>query len=284
MASPHTCDTDRRPVLRPRLGLFSASSTGCGAWPFATVAECVCCRGIGSPSTEPIRRSSRRWPHNTVRSSSSMARSSHSRDAARASPGCRAGWVSPIPREHCATGIPVFYYMFDLIHLDAFTTTDLPLSRRKRLLRDTFQFTDPLRYTTHRVKNGEAAYTAACRRGDEGVIAKRADAPYEGRRSANWLKFKCSRARVVHRRLYRPEGQSRRTGRTTARVLRRRRVDLCGQGGNRLRHRDAAQPARTAVPHRTGQLTGGCGNGQSTGRALGPTDVGSPGGVQRMDT
>ena len=87
----------------------------------------------------------------------------------------------------------VFYYMFDLIHLDAGTTTDLPLSRRKRLLRDTFQFTDPLRYTTHRVKNGEAAYTAACRRGDEGVIAKRADAPYEGRRSANWLKFKCSR-------------------------------------------------------------------------------------------
>jgi bifunctional non-homologous end joining protein LigD len=97
------------------------------------------------------------------------------------------------PEEALATGIPVFYYMFDLIHLDADATTDLALSRRKRLLRNTFQFTDPLRYTTHRVKNGEAAYTAACRRGDEGVIAKRADAPYEGRRSANWLKFKCSR-------------------------------------------------------------------------------------------
>ena len=97
------------------------------------------------------------------------------------------------PEEALATGIPVFYYMFDLIHLDTRATTDLALSRRKRLLRDTFQFTDPLRYTTHRVKNGEAAYTAACRRGDEGVIAKLADAPYEGRRSANWLKFKCSR-------------------------------------------------------------------------------------------
>jgi bifunctional non-homologous end joining protein LigD len=61
------------------------------------------------------------------------------------------------------------------------------------LLRNAFQFNAPLRYTPHRVRAGEAAYATACRRGDEGVIAKRADAPYEGRRSSNWLKFKCSR-------------------------------------------------------------------------------------------
>jgi ATP-dependent DNA ligase len=35
-------------------------------------------------------------------------------------------------------------------------------------------------------------FAAACRRGDEGVIAKLADAPYAGKRSSNWLKFKCS--------------------------------------------------------------------------------------------
>jgi bifunctional non-homologous end joining protein LigD len=31
----------------------------------------------------------------------------------------------------------------------------------------------------------------ACRRGWEGVVAKRADGPYVGRRSPDWLKFKC---------------------------------------------------------------------------------------------
>lgn len=92
-----------------------------------------------------------------------------------------------------ATKIEVFYYVFDLLHLDGSATTEVPLIWRKRLLRSAFEFGDPLRYTTHRAKDGEAAYRRACERGDEGVIAKRADAPYEGRRSASWLKFKCVR-------------------------------------------------------------------------------------------
>jgi ATP-dependent DNA ligase len=83
--------------------------------------------------------------------------------------------------------------VFDLLHLDGTDTTQVPLIWRKRLLRKDFQFNDPLRYTTHRVRNGEAACRAACERRDEGVIAKRTDSPYEGRRSTNWLKFKCSR-------------------------------------------------------------------------------------------
>jgi DNA ligase D-like protein (predicted ligase) len=92
-----------------------------------------------------------------------------------------------------ASGIAVYYYLFDLLHLDGRDTSGLPLIWRKRLLRNAFQFNDPLRYTTHRVKDGEAAYQAACERGDEGVIAKLSDSPYEGRRSTNWLKLKCSR-------------------------------------------------------------------------------------------
>jgi bifunctional non-homologous end joining protein LigD len=89
--------------------------------------------------------------------------------------------------------IPVVYYVFDILHLDGHATIDLPLTWRKRLLRRALQFSGPLRFTTHRVGSGEAAYRAACERGDEGVIAKRAAARYEGRRSPNWLKFKCVR-------------------------------------------------------------------------------------------
>jgi DNA ligase D-like protein (predicted ligase) len=96
------------------------------------------------------------------------------------------------PDEARSSGIAVFYYLFDLLHLDGYETTALPLIQRKRLLRKAFRFEGSLRFTTHRVKDGEAAFAAACERGDEGVIAKLADAPYEGGRSANWLKFKCS--------------------------------------------------------------------------------------------
>ncbi|HEY1441504.1 MAG TPA: non-homologous end-joining DNA ligase [Mycobacterium sp.] len=92
-----------------------------------------------------------------------------------------------------ASRIPVFYYLFDLLHLDGMSTTDVPLFWRKRLLRKAIDFSDPLRYAPHRVEDGMAAYQAACTRGDEGVIAKRADSTYEGRRSTNWLKFKCVR-------------------------------------------------------------------------------------------
>jgi DNA ligase D-like protein (predicted ligase) len=92
-----------------------------------------------------------------------------------------------------ASRIRVFYYLFDLLHLDGKSTTDVPLKWRKRLLRSAIVFNDPLRNTAHRVEDGIAAYRAACSRGDEGVIAKRADSTYDGRRSPNWLKFKCVR-------------------------------------------------------------------------------------------
>ncbi|EUA08666.1 ATP dependent DNA ligase domain protein [Mycobacterium xenopi 4042] len=59
------------------------------------------------------------------------------------------------PKQARATGIPVFYYIFDLLHLDGQRTTELPLLWRKRLLRKMFQFHDPLRYTPHRVEHGK---------------------------------------------------------------------------------------------------------------------------------
>ncbi|WP_084454056.1 non-homologous end-joining DNA ligase [Mycobacterium interjectum] len=92
-----------------------------------------------------------------------------------------------------ASPVRVFYYLFDLLHLDGKSTTDVPLLWRKRLLRKAIEFDDPLRYTPHRVGDGITAYRQACERGDEGVIAKLADSRYDGRRSPNWLKFKCVR-------------------------------------------------------------------------------------------
>jgi bifunctional non-homologous end joining protein LigD len=92
-----------------------------------------------------------------------------------------------------ATGVTVFYYMFDLLAYDGTDLTGLPLRDRKRVLRAAFDFHDPLRFSVHRRTDGEAFYREACERVWEGVIAKRADAPYRHGRSTDWLKFKCVR-------------------------------------------------------------------------------------------
>ena len=87
---------------------------------------------------------------------------------------------------------PVFFYVFDILHLAGRDTTALPLRERKALLRHTVRFEGPLRLTTHRNRDGEALFREACQKGWEGVIAKRADAAYTHGRSRDWLKFKCS--------------------------------------------------------------------------------------------
>ncbi len=89
------------------------------------------------------------------------------------------------------TGIEVFYYVFDLVHLAGYDTTALPLRARKALLRRTLSFEGPVRFLTHRNTDGERFFEEACRRGLEGVIAKRADSQYRHSRSLDWLKFKC---------------------------------------------------------------------------------------------
>jgi bifunctional non-homologous end joining protein LigD len=96
------------------------------------------------------------------------------------------------PERVAAAAVPVIYYMFDLVHLGGFDLTDLELLDRKRLLRRAFAFADPLRFSAHRVGQGERFAEEACRRGWEGVIAKNARSAYSHGRSRDWLKFKCS--------------------------------------------------------------------------------------------
>jgi bifunctional non-homologous end joining protein LigD len=89
------------------------------------------------------------------------------------------------------TGVAVFLYAFDLLHAGGFDCTGLPLRDRKAVLRAALQHGGPLRFSAHRNAAGEAFYEEACRKGWEGLIAKRADSTYQGRRSPDWLKFKC---------------------------------------------------------------------------------------------
>jgi len=65
------------------------------------------------------------------------------------------------------------------------------LRERKTLLKQVIYLEDPLRFSLHRDAQGEAYYGGACRKGWEGLIAKRVDSRYVSGRSKDWLKFKC---------------------------------------------------------------------------------------------
>ncbi|TNC20879.1 non-homologous end-joining DNA ligase [Amycolatopsis alkalitolerans] len=90
-----------------------------------------------------------------------------------------------------ATGVRVYYYLFDLLVFGHTDAGPLPLRQRKQLLHKAFDWADPLRYSRHRDTEGERYFRYACSHGWEGVIAKRADAPYRPGRTPDWLKFKC---------------------------------------------------------------------------------------------
>ena len=88
--------------------------------------------------------------------------------------------------------VRVFLYLFDVLHLAGHDTTALPLLARKRLLRRAVAAGGPIRTTPHRTGDGAGLLADACSRGWEGLIAKRADAPYTHGRSGDWRKLKCS--------------------------------------------------------------------------------------------
>jgi DNA ligase D-like protein (predicted ligase) len=109
--------------------------------------------------------------------------------------GARTSFARLAERGHHP--VPVYLYVFDILWLDGHDVRDLPLRARKRLLRAALEFRGPVRWTPHRNGAGEALFEEACRKGWEGVIAKRADSPYRSTRSRDWLKFKCEKGQEL---------------------------------------------------------------------------------------
>ena len=88
------------------------------------------------------------------------------------------------------------FFAFDLLELDGRDLTRLPLAERKLKLKALLAKAgrgSPVQYSEHVAGHGEKVLAALCRDGHEGVIAKRADAPYRSERNRDWLKVKCTR-------------------------------------------------------------------------------------------
>jgi bifunctional non-homologous end joining protein LigD len=96
------------------------------------------------------------------------------------------------PKRALRTGVAVYLYLFDILHLEGHDTRRLPQRTRKKLLRGALDFHGRVRFLSHRNRDGEALFEDACRRGLEGLIAKRAESRYSTTRSTDWLKLKCS--------------------------------------------------------------------------------------------
>ena len=86
---------------------------------------------------------------------------------------------------------PAYVFLFDILYLDRYDLTKLPLSERKPLLREAVRWSDRVRWTEYTEKEGKALWRQACREGNEGVIGKHRNSLYVAGRSDWWVKVKC---------------------------------------------------------------------------------------------
>ena len=88
------------------------------------------------------------------------------------------------------------YYVFDLIYLDGRDLTGEQLLGRKaaleRLLKSSKGVGSIVRFSDHFTDDGPTFFKHACLMDLEGIVSKRADAPYCSGRSEAWVKTKCS--------------------------------------------------------------------------------------------
>jgi bifunctional non-homologous end joining protein LigD len=82
-------------------------------------------------------------------------------------------------------------YLFDLLHLDGWDLRACRLVDRKRVLTGLADWRGVLRYSDHHEGDAAGMRREACRMGLEGIVCKRADAPYRAGRGRGWVKVKC---------------------------------------------------------------------------------------------
>ena len=91
------------------------------------------------------------------------------------------------------------YYVFDVLYLNGADTTKLPLLQRKELLAELLTNNAPkakaqrICFSEHFTVTDDSFFQNVCSLQLEGVVSKRADAPYHVGRSKIWLKTKCQK-------------------------------------------------------------------------------------------
>jgi DNA ligase D-like protein (predicted ligase) len=89
--------------------------------------------------------------------------------------------------------VAIDLHLFDCLYYEGRKLTGLPLLERKSVLEEEVAYAGAIRFTPFTRTGAAAMLRSACVRGEEGIIAKRADSRYLSARSADWLKIKCLR-------------------------------------------------------------------------------------------
>jgi DNA ligase D-like protein (predicted ligase) len=96
------------------------------------------------------------------------------------------------PSAQLVVEYPVVYTVFDLLEADGEDLTQRPNLERRARLAKMIRPSAAVQLSQAWRGDSEQRFDQACRSGWEGLIAKRADAPYVRGRSRDWLKLKCS--------------------------------------------------------------------------------------------
>src|SRR6266576_3997400 len=101
----------------------------------------------------------------------------------------RLGVTTPSPE--LVAAYPVVLCVFDLLELDGDELRGRPLLERRARLVEVVRPSAALQLSEAWRDDSQRRFVRACRSGWEGLIAKRAKAPYVAGRSRDWLKLKC---------------------------------------------------------------------------------------------
>jgi DNA ligase D-like protein (predicted ligase)/DNA ligase D-like protein (predicted 3'-phosphoesterase) len=99
--------------------------------------------------------------------------------------------VSAVEIERQTKRSPVAYIVFDILEKDGKSLTELPLTERKKILKETLEEGENVILSDFVEEKGESYFQSALEKGLEGVVAKRKDSAYEeGMRTGSWQKIK----------------------------------------------------------------------------------------------
>ena len=135
-----------------------------------------------------------------------------------------------------ATDYPAVHYAFDLPQALERDLRDVPLVKRKALLRAMLPSAGPIRYSDHIDRSGVDAFRSMRKLGIEGVVGKRADSPYRSGRSHDWIKVRGVRTGDFVIAGWAPnKSNARDLGALALAEFRDDRLTFCGRLGSGLR-------------------------------------------------
>lgn len=105
--------------------------------------------------------------------------------------GTQSDYNVLLTRLSARAGSELQFVLFDILYLDGYDVTQVAQLQRKQLLATLMQTPIPgLAYSAHVPVEGNVAFDLAASRGYEGIVSKRAQAPYNAGRGDAWVKVK----------------------------------------------------------------------------------------------